>query len=65
MTATYTKIIEHLTNGGHVQICTYGASFVYGPTHINTFKLVNDQMYIKQGKRWALALGIKLRYSVI
>ncbi len=47
------RITEHMSRGGSVQISTYTKSTIYAPKYINMFKVGADgSPLVQRGKNW-------------
>jgi hypothetical protein len=50
--AKYEKIIETLKGGGAVMVCTYTHATIFSAKHIECFKLTENGLYARYGRRW-------------
>ena len=62
--ARFDSIVEHLSTGGDVMICTYAKAIQFQPKHVKMFKVNNSGLYMQRGKKWDCIDGAAIRFSV-
>ncbi len=67
----YTRITDHLREGGVVQVTTYTKSTLYEPKHLGLFRAPGSRgigAYVRRGKSWDYLSplgGISVRFGRI